>query len=849
MMTTLFSVSFTSCIDNEVSPLVEAIYEGQADLLAAQAAVQTAEAAYLTARANAEDAQADLTIAQAAQVDAYTAGLLENNAYNALVHEQQLMSLAASTATAVAQAEMALEIAQANFNIEMAELAADLEAAGAQLATEYAYAYRYAMEAANYILMDKLEAEADLAEAQLMFTDYGSDTLSWAYVLAMLEGDIATEMANKVALEDAIAVLEATMADPTSIEAIRSQLDAEEDAIDALIDAKNIEMAEKFNEIMAIYEENGIADEFIDRFEEANDDLEDIISEKEDQEDIIEAAQEAIVELEAILADYPAALAAAVTADADATLAEEAAQTVVDDAVAALGEEVLPAAMAGDDAIDPVVTYYEELWNAQLVLADAQAAWTLLDTDVAALYVTYQDAIDALALLDAGLPALEAALAAAEAAMVPLVATQVTEQGQYDAALAIYVADPSGVTWNSDDVSDPTTADDVIGDHTDDDDPNTTETYYEVLTAAPDPVTFAATAYPSAAGGADLTVAQFALVNNDYSTLAVGEFYNVEANDASDTNADLLNIEVADLDAANDAVAAQQLLIDAANEAITDYDVLLAEANETFLYQQSLYEEGAALLAAAQDVVDAADADVVAAQTVVDDAVAALGMEVLPAAEAGDDAIEDAETSYELLWNAQLAALDAAEALADLEACDEACIQADIDAENDTIEEATAKIAAIQPVLDAKQAVVDAMQAEYDEYIANEGFLSSLQADLHAAIIAEWQAYWVLEQELAALEFQEELKISMINAYGGWGADNLDDLAGYIEDLQEDILEANTDIEAAEVALALAQTEEAADTAYLEYLQALIDTLSARHANAVAIANEYKALLDAALAS
>ena len=66
MMTTLFSVTFTSCIDNEVSPLVEAIYGAQADLIAAQAAVQNAEATKLEAEAAHELALAAFENANAA---------------------------------------------------------------------------------------------------------------------------------------------------------------------------------------------------------------------------------------------------------------------------------------------------------------------------------------------------------------------------------------------------------------------------------------------------------------------------------------------------------------------------------------------------------------------------------------------------------------------------------------------------------------------------------------------------------------------------------------------------------------------------------------------------------------
>ena len=74
----------------------------------------------------------------------------------------------AETTLAVAEAEMELAVAQAEFELEMAELMAELEAMGAELAAEYAYMYMMYMNHANGILQDKLEAEEDLALAQLM---------------------------------------------------------------------------------------------------------------------------------------------------------------------------------------------------------------------------------------------------------------------------------------------------------------------------------------------------------------------------------------------------------------------------------------------------------------------------------------------------------------------------------------------------------------------------------------------------------------------------------------------------------------------------------------------------------
>lgn len=178
--------------------------------------------------------------------------------------------------------------------------------------------------------------------------------------------------------------------------------------------------------------------------------------------------------------------------------------------------------------------------------------------------------------------------------------------------------------------------------------------------------------------------------------------------------------------------------------------------------------------------------------------------------------------------------------------CDDVCLQDNIDDALVDIADWTAEIAAIQPIIDAKQAIVDALEVEAEGYIASEGVLSGLYADLHAEIIVEWQAYWVMEQELEALQNAHDLNADLISAYG-WSSDDLTDLAGYLADLQDDLADAIEDIEIAEQALAAAQVEEAADEAYITYLEALIDTLEQRHANTLAIAARFKALMDAAL--
>ncbi|MHB1051429.1 MAG: hypothetical protein ACYC09_15235, partial [Bacteroidota bacterium] len=217
MLTALFSVTFTSCIDNEVSPLVEAIYEAQADLIAAQAGVQNAEAALRLAQANAEDAQAAYTASLTAQVNANTAGIIADNAYEAAQRAQWLLELVAETNVAVAEAQNDLALAQAQFEIDMAELTAEMEAAGANLAVGYAYDYRNAMNVVNNLKADKLSKQGQLALAEL-YLKAGTPETTWALYLAGLNTTLAAEQAKVTAAEAAIVTLNTAKANPTARE-------------------------------------------------------------------------------------------------------------------------------------------------------------------------------------------------------------------------------------------------------------------------------------------------------------------------------------------------------------------------------------------------------------------------------------------------------------------------------------------------------------------------------------------------------------------------------------------------------------------------------------------------------
>ncbi|MDO9037948.1 MAG: hypothetical protein Q7U59_06340 [Lutibacter sp.] len=905
MITTLFSVSFTSCIDNEVSPLVEAIYEAQADLIAAQAGVQNAEAALLLAQAANQqansallaaqaaaatsiaqgqlavllanagltDAQAQavlaaaegnlaqaladagLTEAQAAQILANIADQEANAEYTAAVREQQLLVLAAQTSLDVANLQNALELAQITFQTQMAAAIAAMEAAGAQLAVGYAIDYRNAMWVANGILSDKLSAEASLAQAMLLQTG----GVSYAYWLAQLQGTVDTNMAAKADLEAAIADLEAYIANPSTPEAIVSGLKAQSAMYEAAIDAKEIEMQVQYNKIMAIYEENSVRNDLDDRIFDSLGEHNYAVDQKNDRLDWIEDAEGDIADWELAITNYPAALAAKQLAVTNATTAKNTAQGVYDAAV-------LAQAAAS---------------SAQIAAA---SALTFLEGELATLYGSLQTAAATYAtqkgIYDAGIGTATSNNTAAIAAVTAAQAARLTAFNNYTFWKGIFEGNPAGVTW-FDEVSVLGTAtagadgypNTMIGNHTD----VALTSFRQVLTWIEGPVgefypnTYAATSV--AAIPADVLPLE---VYEEFTSAAypngiptgtptVVFFVEVENDDVSETNIAILNAMIATLgdedifdnppvlpatypsvmptylvgtDAYTNLWNAQMAQLE--TQYILDHfgDIKDA-AYADYIYWKNLYENELDLLNAAQAVLATANTTLAAANTTLATATTNLG------------------TANATLNAANLA-------LSTFLATDIDDYQGWIDAAILDIADWNLEIDAIQPIIDAKYAVVAGLLGELTaagiQYtfvveadgtgtlvITNYGVLSSLYPDLHAAIIAEWQVYWEMDQELTALENSLNLNEDLIYAYGS--ADDLDDLADYLDVLKADLAAAIVNIELSQQALASGQVQADAAAAYIAYWQALVDTLEQRYANTLAIAAKYKALMEAALAS
>lgn len=954
LLTALFSVTFTSCIDDEVSPAVEAIYAAQADLITAQVAVQNAEAAKL-------EAEAAYELALAAMANADAAFTLQE------VEELRIEN---------ANAQLDLDLATAEFNITMVDLLAQLDEAGAQVALDYALKYRAYANAANDLLIDKADAVYDLALAQAQ-----ADANYPLYAVEGLEMQVANAE-YQVGIEQAkIDALQALIDDPNSLpaqvtawEAERADLAITRDLKQAELDAKT---AERDNLIAGSNGEDAVRDAFVLEYEG-------YVADSLAMSNAIKAYQDDIDDWSAALATYAVDLANAETAVDNAINAYDDAWTALGltdgaDTDIFIANYFMVDANGGAIAIgaakySPATNSQEEYVNARIDVLDATAELAAYQADFDALVSTYNTAANN---LNAAQIAFDSAnyagdLTTAQAA----VTTSLAVGGDYNNAKKAYVdaktafeADPSGsVTTDGDgnhsNAFFPASPNDFdlgnTGIHTD----MSPLTYMRVATWKETtlgsgnyvPASF----YPTKYNTADLAVEAAALIADAGNTIAtnadiwlwedaaatmpindidanviyadsqfllgpdaikadtedIAVFVNVESDDSSVSKLFTFNVATnmlgtnnfsarpfftsgtgtvgdpytfnatltfGDTDAGYDntwdgntsnpqtdntltAEAALWNLKLAEFIAQNNFDLgddLLAAAQDAFDYQKELFDNGVANLAILQGDLDDATTAEADAQTTVDNAWLELGVEyILPTTYTGQlpkywvvDATHSAAnfdidpTSEDgagaLTLNA--VAYNSTVALLKLEDCDEVCLQGKIDV-------AQHEIDLIQPSLDFRLAKIAEMQAQYDIYMATYIPGSSVNyANLDADLKVEYDTLsfeiFELRQELYALDAQYDYLSDMIL----FGGDNLSDVAGQLGSAltlaSGDYQLALDDLETAENALAAAKASVDYDAEYLVYLQAEVDVLQQRYDNAKALADKYKALMDAALAS
>jgi len=846
MLAALLSSSLTSCISTGVDPAVQAIYTAQADLLAAQTAVQTAEATYVAAQAASEQANADYRAAQTAQIEVSTANQV-------LVNEQYLLALVAQTNLQVANSQNALAIAQAQFDLQMASLLAQLNAAGANLAAQYANSYNFAMNDANLILSQKLTADQNLANAMLLQTNGG---VSYTYWLSQLQGNVDNAMAAKTVVEDAITAAEAYLANPSTPEAMVSTLQDANTALQALKDTKNVELASQQAIIDGLIQQNDVVrSDLTLQFDIVLGDHNSAVMDKNDRTGWIATANTSITAWQTALTNYAAALAILNQAVVDAQTDEATAQGVWNTANAAQ--------IAANTAW---TTAAADLTTLEGVLAGLEGTLQVAANNLNAAQLLY----------DAGIGA-ATALVTSTGGDVTTANTGVTN------ALAAYTLWKTrfeggttvngGFYWEDTTITTAAYADlanDVLGIHTD-------------ASGA------SSSSYVRVSSWANLTVAPDDNVGDNYepalilsADLPVGNVIYTPG--VNITDADLANaypnvgytteyfIEVGTDDVSYDNLVQMNLASTAlGNQHIFDIAPTLGATLLVGIDAYTVLWNATVLNLNAIDALNNFGADLAAKQLIYDDLKAVYENELtlLDAAQLLEastattlaTANTDLVTAATNLTNAQNAVITAQGAVTTFMLCDATCLQGNIDVANADIAAWTAEIALIQPIIDARYAVLDGMLADLTaagvEYtfaldadglgvfeVTNLGLITFNDPDLEVLLIAANQAYWNIEFEIIAINFEMGVNNNMIVAYG---SNDLVTLQNALDTLNTNLATAINNIELANQALASGQVEADAAAAQITYYEALVASLSQRYDNAIAIADNYKALMLAAL--
>jgi hypothetical protein len=938
MLAALFSFSLTSCIDDSVDPVVEAIYANQANLIAAQAAVQNAEAVLLASEAEYNLALAAYELSRAAENNADAAYRLE---------EVEKLKIAN------AEAQLVLEENQALLNIELAELINQLNEVNALAALDYALSYRTYMLAANDLLSDKYDAEVALAEAQYEM-DFG---LTSGFAQTAFENAVIVAKLQVEWEQAEITALQAILDNPSSLPAQVTAWEERLAELQTLSDLKAAEAAAKEAE----------ADQLIDGWDGSDDIREDFIAEYEDQaqkvadlEADIEGFQDQIDDWALALADYATALAAAEQAVIDANANNLAAWT-------ALGGDKDWADLYDEDADGDAIAVGGVKYAAPANLQEVYVNATIDELDAIDALNTYQAAFDLLtATYNAAAVALEAAQAAFDGNTYQADLDTANDdlddaQSDWDDADDAYTA--AEVAFNADSTGSVDTdgtgsdVDDLgeLGIHTD----LATQTYMQVATWAETtvgsgdyiPASFFPAQYnvtdleiqkdaliastdavglgiysidadadvviweldgtstngagtpgtPAAslldgAGAATLVLtaaqAQAALSLVGFENVESVYFLEVEGDDTSTTNLYTFNVatnmlglddftgRAFDIDAPTyaspnylvladdnasydltpntdgentgdqDVLTAYavlwnaQLAVLVAQDAFDTGDDALVAAQAAYDEQKDLFDNGVANLTTLTNTKDAAVEAQDDAQEAVEEAWGVLGFD-FAAGSAGDDLLEigDPNADYNDVLTLNAVVTNAEVMLADLEACDADCLQ-------DNIDTAQHEIDLILPVLAVAEGIVADMQAQYDIYM--ETYIAGgLDADLQAAYDTLMNEVWqlLLEKDI----FDAEINY-LNDILGAVSTQNLADIRWELEQALEStswnsVAGAIEDLETAEDALATFMSTEQNAQLWLDYLQAEVDRYQQRYENALALAAEYLALMNAALDS
>ena len=228
------STGLVSCIDEEVDSAVESIYRNQALLLASQAALLDAQASYETAKAAAENAYAVQTAANVA--------IAQNESAADIADQTEVLRLlTAQNDMLVAAAIIALDSAQLVWEASMIALQGDIAGAKVILADGYFSKFQNTHIAIAILESSKLTDES-LLNIEKLFETTGGVTSE--FYLAGLQVDLAKLEADLAADQLIVSEMEAAMADPSTNSGRSAELKAmkkaneEEITVNAIADAE-----------------------------------------------------------------------------------------------------------------------------------------------------------------------------------------------------------------------------------------------------------------------------------------------------------------------------------------------------------------------------------------------------------------------------------------------------------------------------------------------------------------------------------------------------------------------------------------------------------------------------------
>lgn len=241
LLTTLFSVSFTSCIDDGVSEAVDQVYLAQAGFLQAQSALKNAEAQFQIAKAATEAANAKLVLANAASIEAATAGVIITNTLNAGLNANQLTLAAATLKTNLEIAAGALAAAQSANAVAMVALSDAVKAAKNTLLNTLFSNYATTVAALDAATNARLAKLGAIATQELYLAAGGTESM--AFIQAALVADLAALEAGLVSANAEIVRLQGLSAstaqqDVTALKAQKAALNTSRNTLGVTLAAR-----------------------------------------------------------------------------------------------------------------------------------------------------------------------------------------------------------------------------------------------------------------------------------------------------------------------------------------------------------------------------------------------------------------------------------------------------------------------------------------------------------------------------------------------------------------------------------------------------------------------------------